>query len=171
MPWWLFGTGLLLTYVLQTAAVGALDLRAVDLFLAFALVLAFVAPSADARIAGTLIGFAQDLGSGQHDAPLGLFAFALGLAALLVTLLREWVNVRLWWARAVAAFLAGLLSQMIAMIYLRYFGIAAGGWWRDLGHCLATAALAAILATLLVQLPELLRRKPSRVTRYGGWRG
>lgn len=157
MAWGGFAIALLLTYLVQTGVTALLPVPGVDLFLVLALLCGLLAPTHDARIAAWVVGFAQDLGS--VDA-LGIHAFTLGLSAWLLTYLREIINVRAWWVRALAALLAAWPGQLTYLLHVHYW---AGSGDASLGGLLAaatlTAAVAAALAMLINALPGVVRRR------------
>lgn len=153
MPWGAFSIIVVIALVLQTTVVHLLGIEGVDLFLALALFLGLTASTTDARLAAWCAGFVQDLASGG---PVGLHALALGLATLLLTVLRNVVNLQAWWARWVAGALAGLPAQVLIVAYLHYgLGTRLSFVWTALS-VLVTSLLAGLLATLLTQLPIFL---------------
>lgn len=153
MPWGLFVLALVVTLVLQTSVLPFCTPPELDLMLALALVCGLAAPPVDARLAGCLVGFAQDI---DTAGPFGLHALALGMTITLLTVLREWVNRYLWWARWVIAFVAALPAQIALHLYL-HSGRAE--WLRGLWEAVATATVAALLAALLTGLPTWVRRR------------
>lgn len=154
MPWGAFTLALVVVYVLQTAAVRLLDLPAVDLLLAFALFCGLAAGTHDARLAGWLVGFAQDLGSGG---PLGPHAVALGVTCWILTALRAAVNLHLWWARLLGAFFAALAGQLLLLVHERWWqGLNEGSVWTAALMLFAYSFVAALLAAGLTQLPIFL---------------
>ncbi|MGE0481018.1 MAG: rod shape-determining protein MreD [Phycisphaerae bacterium] len=154
MPWGAFTLVLVVVYVLQTAAVRLLELPAVDLLLAFALFCGLAAGTHDARLAGWIVGFAQDLGSGG---PLGPHAVALGLACWILTALRAAVNLHLWWARLAGAFVAALAAQTLLLIHERWWqGLNDGSAFGAVLTLVAYSLIAALVAAGLTQLPIFL---------------
>jgi rod shape-determining protein MreD len=158
MPWGLFSVALLIVYLLQSAMLGHFAPAWLDLFLAFALLCGLAGPLWEARLAGWIVGLAQDVGT---DGPLGIHALALGLTVLLLTRMREAVNRELWWVRWLVGFLVAVPAQLLVQVHDRYFQGAAVSWPHMLGHALLTALVAALLAALAVRLPVLLRRRRS----------
>jgi len=156
MPWGLFGVALIVALVLQTSVLPFSGLREVDLLLVLALVCGLAAPTIDARLAGCLVGFAQDI---DTAGPLGWHALLLGLTATLLTVLRDWVNLHLWWARWLIAFTAALPGQIVVEVHLRF---GRGEYLRGVWGAVATATVAALLAALLTGLPAWLRRRQQR---------
>ena len=156
MPWGLVSIALLLVYVLQTALLQHIAPAWLDLFLALALTCGLMAPTTEARLAGWIAGLAQDIGT---DGPLGLYALAGGLAALILTGLRELVNREVWWVRWLAAFAAGLPAQLLVQLHDRYLQGALVTWGQMVGHALETALVAALLAALAPGAIRLLRRR------------
>ncbi len=157
MSWALLGIALLVTYVLQTAVVNVLDPRLlgqppVDLFLALALVYGLRAPRDDARIAGFLVGLAQDF---SGVGPLGIHAFALGLTALLLTSNRDVFRINIWLVRLILAFIMALPAQFVLAAHVRlWLGSAEPAASLLLGGLL-TAFAAALLAATATALPWL----------------
>jgi rod shape-determining protein MreD len=156
MPWGLFSLALLLAYVLQTAVLQHFASAWLDLPLTLALVCGLMAPTAEARLAGWITGLAQDIGT---DSPLGLHAFAAGLAVFALTALRELVNREVWWVRWLAALAVALPAQFLVQLHDRYVQGAAVTWGQMAGHALETALVAALLAALAPGLLRLLKRR------------
>lgn len=163
MPWGVLAGAVLLVYLLQTAVVGLLGWSWLDLFLMLTLLVALLAPLHDARIAGWLIGFAQDLGS--TDA-VGIHAFTLGLACLLLTSIRGILNLRVWWSRLLVVFLCAWPAPFLYALHLRFWAGADTVGASDiiLGSA-AHALLAAAIATVLTAWPTLRFRR----RRAGGY--
>lgn len=154
MPWGAFWIVLLVTFVLQSALIRVLGLESLDLLLAFALFCGLTGTLHDARLAGWLIGLAQDMGSGG---PVGVHAVGLGLSGLLLTSLRQFANMQVWWARLIVALLAALPGQFFVALHERYWQQAiAGSWWSMLTSVVFISTLAALVAGLLTQLPLFL---------------
>lgn len=158
MPWGWFSIALLVTYVLQTAAVPYVGVTALDLLLVLALLCGLVAPAQEARLAAWITGFVQDIGTAPGS-PLGLHALAFGLAVLGLTYLREWVNRHVWWVRWLIAFLVAWPTQFLVHLHTRFLQGADLPWSRMVLEALVTALLAALLAALLVALPTALGRR------------
>jgi len=149
MRWGIFAGALVVTYVLQTAVIGVLGWSAVDLFLLLALLCGLLGATPDARIAGWIVGLAQDLGSLGH---IGVHAVALGLAVFIVTAMRDAVNHGRWSVRMLLGFLGAFPAQLVLIGYMIV--------WRGEGHpgvswgalvllALVTSLLAAFLAALI----------------------
>lgn len=157
MSWSGFWIALLVTFVVQTAVVWTLDWRAFDAFLILTLLVGTFAPTHDARLAAWTAGLLQDLGSADV---LGVHAFTLGLTALLLTLLREFVNLNLWWARLIAAFVAAWPGQVAYLTYLDYWSTSPT---YTLGYVLResawTACVAAVVVAGLSALPWFVTRR------------
>ncbi len=150
MPWGMFGIGLFVVFLLQATIVRGLGAPYLDLYLAYALFLGLVLPAVDARLAALLVGLAQDLGGAD---PLGLHAFMLGLAAVILTRLRPLVNLSVWWVRLGVCTLAALPPLLLEFLHARWWrGAPAPTWTGFLGIALATALLAGgLVAALTVQ--------------------
>jgi rod shape-determining protein MreD len=160
MAWGSFAIALLLAYLVQAGVVALLGVQVFDAFLILALLCGLLAPPHDARIAAWVTGFVQDLGSADA---LGIHAFTLGLSGLVLTHLREIVNVRAWWVRGLAAFLAAWPGQIIYLLHLHYWaGRGSGSFGSLLLSATLTALVAAGLATLINALPRMMyrRRRP-----------
>ncbi|MCA9242327.1 MAG: rod shape-determining protein MreD [Phycisphaerales bacterium] len=151
MRWGLFAALLVMAYFGQTMLIGRLGWNAIDLFLILACAVSFGANRHDARIAAWLTGFVQDLGS---TGPLGVHAFALGAASVFVTVARGWADGRVWWIRAIIAFIAALIAEAVLWVA----DPAAGDVL--IRRALSTATVTAIALTLLGVAPLWL-----------GWRG
>ncbi|MBW7904249.1 MAG: rod shape-determining protein MreD [Phycisphaerae bacterium] len=163
MRWLVFGLTLIGVLVIQTSVLPVLALDGLDLFLVLAIVWSLSAPVHDARLAAWTAGLAQDLAS---SGPLGVFAFALGLAGLIVTILRSAVNVYAWWGRLLVAFIAAWPAALIAAAHARYWeGRGSEPLWMLPGNAAGAALLAALLTTLVTTLPNLLTQRAERVTR------
>ena len=91
--------------VAQTAILPLVGLPWLDLLFTMALVIGLVAPVLDARLAGWLIGFSLDL---QSAGPIGLHAFAFGLAVTGLTYVRDMVVRHHWWARWLIGFIVAV---------------------------------------------------------------
>ncbi|MBK9118557.1 MAG: hypothetical protein IPM18_02995 [Phycisphaerales bacterium] len=167
MPWWPFGFALLAAYILQATLVGWLRCGSwVDLLLMLALVVGLAAPTVEARLAGWLTGLAADF---QSVGPLGLHAFAFGLALYVLTLLREQVNREVWWVRWLAAFVVAFPALLLVRIHERvYQGLAGLTAWRMLEQSVLSAATAALVAALVLALPAMARWR-SRRGSYARW--
>lgn len=160
MAWGAFAIALLMAYLVQTGVAVLLAVPHFDAFLVLALLCGLLAPTHEARLAGWITGLAQDLGSADA---LGIHAFTLGLTGLLLTLLREVGNVRVWWVRGLAALLAAWPGQLIYLVHLHYW---AGYGFASLGSLVLTALLtslvAAVLAMLINALPRVIYRRRQR---------
>ena len=156
MPWGLFIVGLIVVFLMQVGLVGALNLPFLDLFAVYALVLGLLLPTWDARLAAWVIGLVQDLGS---DDALGLHAFSLGFAVVLLTRLRELVNLDPSWMRLLVAALAALPAMLIVLLYGRlWMGALAPSWGKGFLLSVMIAGVAGALATALTYSPRLRRR-------------
>ena len=158
MPWGYFTLALVFTYVVQTAALARFAPQWLDLLLVFGLVCGLVAPLHEARLAGWIVGFAQDIRA-EAPSPIGLHALALGLAVLALTHLREMVNREVWWVRWVIAFVAALPAELLVLWHARVFQHANLSWWQIIGAAVLTAAVAGWLAAVVVGLPSVLGRR------------
>lgn len=161
MPWGFFTLALLLTFLVQTAVLPFFGGHYIDLLLMLALVCGLAAPTQEARLAGWITGFAQDVGT-AGDSPVGLHAFALGLAVLAITHLRELVNQRLWWVRWLIGLIVAWPAQLLIQIHLRFLQGAHLSWSRMLWDSLLTALIAALLAGLVLELPAAFGRRRRR---------
>lgn len=150
MQWGWLVLAIVIVLVVQTSVAGLSGLPWLNLLFAMALVIGLVAPAPDARLAGWLIGFASDL---QSAGPVGLNAFAFGLAVAGLTYLRELVIRHHWWARWLIGLLVALPVQLILQIYLN--AGKDGYFWRTAGEALATSLFASLLAAIIVGLPSL----------------
>jgi rod shape-determining protein MreD len=159
MPWGYFALALLGTYVVQTSVLPHFSPQWLDLLVVLALVCGLTAPAAEARLAGWIAGFAQDAGTAG---PIGLHAFTLGLAILVLTYLREMVNRQLWWVRGLVAFVVAMPAQLLVHLHIRLYQGASLPMYRIFLESAATAAAAAVLAALLVGLPGAIRRRQRR---------
>jgi rod shape-determining protein MreD len=166
MPWWRFAFALLITYLIQTTLLRHIAPPAVDLLVVLALVCAWSAPPVEARLAGWITGFLQDVGSAG---PLGLHALALGLMVLLLTYLREHVNREVWWVRWLVGLVAVFPLQLLVHLHQRYWQDAAVSWSRMLAESLATAAATGLLGALVLVLPALLGARRRRFTPHRRW--
>ncbi len=166
MRWTLFIFALLIVFLVQTTALRFIGWPALDLLLALALICGLAAPAPDARLAGFFVGFAQDL---DASGPVGLHALALGLAALLLTWLREVVNLQVWWVRWLISFLAGFPAVLLVRLHQRFAQGAAFTWLEMLGSAALTAAVAAVLATIVLGLPTALKHRRRRRRPMPGW--
>lgn len=159
MRWLPFAIALLAVLLLQTTVVPFLPLPGLDLLLTLALVCGLVAPAPEARLAGWITGFAKDL---DTLGPVGLHALALGLAALLLTRLRELVNLHLWWVRGFIAFVVAVPAELLVLLHQRFLQGLALGPAQIVFGALGHALLAALLAMLVTGLPAALGRPRRR---------
>ncbi|MFO0839941.1 MAG: hypothetical protein U1D55_15625 [Phycisphaerae bacterium] len=153
MPWSVVALLLVVTFVLQTAVVSLMGLHYADLFLSLALLCGLVMPIYDGRIAAWAIGLVQGLGS--QDA-LGIHALLLGLAAILLTNLRAAVNLSLWWARWLIAFVAAWPVQILYLAYQRFAEGQTVGWIEIVFGSAFSALIAGLFAALVTALPILV---------------
>lgn len=155
MRWLLFWIVLAVVFVLANAIVTRWLPDYIDLFLILTLIIGLAAPTFDARIAGFLTGFAQDMGT---IGPVGPFAFTLGLTAWLATMLRESFNLKLWWVRFLVAFTAGATGQLILRGY-QHYGLDMFATARDwIGAAFASGAFSALAAATLTMAVSFGRR-------------
>ena len=160
MRWGGFAIALLVACVLQKAVVALLPLRAFDAFLILALLSGTQMRKHDARIAGWLTGFVQDLSSADA---LGIHAFTLGMTALMMTRLREIGNMNVWWMRALVAFVAAWPPQLLYLVHLNYWsGPGPQSFLGLLWASMLTSLLAALIVTFINALPWLLRSRRRR---------
>lgn len=167
MNWLGLIAALVVVFIVQTTLghLADLPLLEVDLFLVLTLLYGILAASHDARLAGWLIGFAQDIGS---TGPIGVHAFALGLTALLATLLRDVINIHVAWGRFLVAAGAALPGQVLILAHLNYVQNAQlGSWWNMLATALAVSLTASLVVTLLTLAPSLTPKR--RVARRAPW--
>lgn len=118
MQWGALCLAIVATYVLQAGMLWMFGLTWFDPFLLLTLLLGLLTAAPQARLAGWVVGLAQDLGS--QDV-LGIHAFTLGLTALLATQLRRVFNVNVWWARVVVLLLAAWPPQVLYLLHLNYW--------------------------------------------------
>lgn len=159
MSWAGLAAAVIVAVLLQTTVcqMGELPLVDVDLLLILALIYGLLAPVQHARIAGWIIGFAYDLTS---EGPLGIYALALGLTALLLTLMREVVNRHVWHVRLLICFMAALPGQLLVPLHLRFVqGGHVGSGWQVVFSAVMLSVTAAALAALITGLPPLAPRK------------
>lgn len=160
MAWFPYVLVLLVAYVLQTSLVRILDLPLVDLCLTLALVVSFVAPMVDARLAAWLAGLVEGLGS---SGALGAYALAFGLAGLILTALRGVININAWFGRVVAAVLAAWPAQLLIDLHVRFWvGPGDRTIWEDIWHAFWVAVVAALLSATITGLPALVAARRRR---------
>lgn len=158
MPWGYFTLVLLVTYLVQTAALAHFAPGWIDLLWVVALVCGLAGPLPEARLAGWIVGLAQDIRA-ETPSPIGLHALAVGLAVLALTRLREMVNREVWWVRWLIGLVVVWPAQVLVDIHARIFQGASLGWGHILLNGLLTALGAGLLATLVMALPTTLRRR------------
>jgi len=161
MSWGLFTLALLSVYVVQTAGLSHLAPPWLDLLLAMALVCGLAAPAQEARLAGWIVGLAQDFRA-DSPSPIGLHALALGLAILALTHLRPFVNRELWWVRWLISFAVAFPAQFLVQFHFRFWQHASLSWGQILTGALVPAAVASLLAALLLAVPRALGRRRRR---------
>ncbi len=164
MHWLGFWVALLVVCIAH-AAVGVFGgVSWVDLYLAMALLVALLAPAADARLAALFVGLVQDT---QTIGSFGVHGFALGVAGLLLARWREAVNQRSWWARWVVAAPAGGAAELLIVLHERFVqGLTAPSLPAMLLRAAVTALLASLIAAVLPEIPRaLLRRGRDRYAR------
>ncbi len=162
MRWGWFALALLLVYLVQTA----FPHTWLDLLAAFALACGLLLPVDEACLAGWITGFLQDVG-GDGTWPLGPHAVALGLAAFVLTWLRDLINRELWWVRWLAGFLVLFPIQVLVRVYERIWQHANLAWWELFSQPFMSAAGAALLAAFAVWVPgALARRRRYSVNRW-----
>lgn len=160
MRWGGFAFTLLVACLLQMGVTAFLPLPTFDAFLILALLCAVLMRKHDARLAGWIVGFVQDLGSADA---LGIHAFTLGLTVLLLTHLREVGNMNVWWLRALVAFLATWPPQVLYLAHLYYWpGSGPESFGKLLLSSVLTSALAALIATFITSLPGMLHNRRRR---------
>ncbi len=166
MSWPLFSLALVVIFVGQTTFLPLIEAPAwIDPLLALAIICGLAAPAADARLAGWLVGFAIDIGT---QGPIGLHAFALGLAMIALTNLRESMNLQVWWVRWTLGAMAALPAQLIVRLHQVWLQEHALTMFQVLSQSLASAIGAGLIATLIIALPDLFgrqRRKRSAFAR------
>lgn len=162
MRWGGFAFALLVACVLQKGVLALLPAPApaFDAFLILALLSGLLMRKHDARLAGWLVGFVQDLAGADA---LGIHAFTLGLTALLITRLREIGNMNVWWMRALVAFIAAWPPQVLYLMHLYYWsGSGSQSFGGLLWTSALTSALAALIVTFINALPWILRSRRRR---------
>ena len=160
MAWGGFAIALVFAVLLQVGLAAPLQIPHFDAFLVLALLCGLLCPTHDARIAAWIVGLVQDLSSADA---LGIHAFTLGLAGLLLTRLRELGNVSVWWVRALAAFIAAWPAQLIYLLHLHYWaGQGDLGAWQLVRSATYTCLVAAVLAMLINALPGMMQRHKRR---------
>jgi rod shape-determining protein MreD len=143
MPWVNFFILLVAVLLTQTGVVSLLGWRSLDVFLIATLACGLWLPRGDARLRCWILGLAQDLASADT---LGIHACALGLTGLLLTAMREWVNMNALTPRFVMLFLAAFAGQALYHAHLLFWASGGDGTLaRWLTDSATTAALAAIL--------------------------
>jgi rod shape-determining protein MreD len=159
MNWLGFAAAALVTLLLQTAVAwsGLLPAIPIDLLLALALLYGLSAPVHDARLAALAAGLLADLFT---LGPVGLRAFAFGLAGLLVTQLRARANRELWWVRLGLGAVAALPGQILILLHFLLLQGAGALTLRDvLGQAVLTSLVAAALAAAVTHFPLLGPRR------------
>ncbi len=156
MHWGLYLLALVGVYLVQTTLLRHFAPEWIDLLLALALLLGLTLPAPEARLAGWGAGLMVDIGT---DGPLGVHALFFGAAVFLLTYLRELVNRELWWVRWLAGVLVAWPAQLLVFIYERVYEGAARSVGGILLQSLLTAIVAALLATLLLEIPRLGARR------------
>lgn len=173
MRWGVFTVVLLAVCVVQPGFLASLPIPlfgGLDLFLALALVCGFLAPTREAPLAGWIVGLAMDLcGSGA----LGARAVALGLAALAISRLREWLNGNLWWVQILicvvvgtaAAFVSGVLNAVHERLWYAASPALAG----ELAAGMRATIPAALLATLFIGVHRAMASDRRGFRLYRPW--
>ncbi|MBI5864335.1 MAG: hypothetical protein HZB38_07495 [Planctomycetes bacterium] len=161
MNWGTFAAALVVTLVAQKSLVWTFGWSAVDLLLVLALLCGLNAPAADARIAGWLCGFAQDL-AGQPEA-IGVQSLSLGLTVMLLVWMREAAPARVWWLRPLPCLVAAWIGQIVYLLLLK-FGLGVGFLtaWNVLSNSFLIAAIATLLALVGMTVPAAMRRNRRR---------
>ncbi|MGE3182779.1 MAG: rod shape-determining protein MreD [Phycisphaerae bacterium] len=155
MKWLLFWISLAIVFLLANAVLSRWAPAYIDLFLMLTLVVALIAPVHDARLAGWLVGFAQDIGT---TGPIGPFAFSLGLTAWIATMMRESFNLKLWWVRFLVAFTAGATGQLILRGF-QHYALDMFATTRDwMGSAFSAAAVAGLVAATVTATVAFRRR-------------
>jgi rod shape-determining protein MreD len=158
MPWGYFSLALLVTYLVQTAALGQFTPGWIDLLWVMALVCGMAGPVPDVLLAGWIVGLAEDVRVASPS-PMGLHALAFGLAVLALTRLRDMVNREVWWVRWLIGILVVWPAQALVDVHARLFQGAGMSWGRILLDSLLTAFAAGLLAGLVLALPTALGRR------------
>lgn len=156
MRWGPFWLTLLLVVVLQTSVIYALDWRWMHLLLALALLCGLNAPTHDARIAGWIAGFVQDLLT--ESSTLGLHALAYGSAILLLTYMRDRLNPSVWWIRWLLAGITAWAALLVVDVGMRWWLLNPPSGPSIWSGGLRDALIAALLAVACTELPWFLPR-------------
>lgn len=149
MRWGAFAAALLAVCVIQTTvlALAGAALRALDLFLALAILCGLCAGSREAPVAAWVVGLVQDLVSID---PLGSHAVGLAVGVFVVVFLRDWAFADALLVQAVIAAL-GAISAAIIVDVLRVLSFSL---WKSADHGAAFAIpwLSCIVSSLLAVL-------------------
>ena len=160
MRWGVFTVVLLAACVVQPGYLATMSLPVlghVDLFLVIALTCGFLAPPREASIAGRIVGLAMDLcGSGA----LGAHAVGLGLAALAISRLREWLNGELWWVQILICLgvgsAAALATGALNAVHERLWYPASPSFVSRLTAGISTTIPAALLVVVIIGVQRAL---------------
>lgn len=160
MRWGVFTFVLLAVCVVQPGYLATMSLPVlghVDLFLAIALTCGFLAPPREASIAGWIAGLAMDLcGSGA----LGAHAVGLGLAALAISRLREWLNGDLWWVQILICLVVGsaaaLATGALNAVHERLWYAVSPSFSSRLTAGISDAIPAALLVVVIIGIQRAL---------------
>lgn len=171
MRWGVFTFVLLAVCVIQPGYLATMSLPVLghlDLFLVIALACGFLAPPREASIAGWIVGLAMDLcGSGA----LGAHAVGLGLAALAISRLREWLNGELWWVRILiclgVACAAALATGALNAVHESLWYPVSPSFSSRLANGVSDSIAAALLVVVIIGIQRALasNRRGSRT--YG----
>ena len=135
-----------LAAVLQSTVVRYISLGGVgpDLFVILAVVYLLRAKRDDALIVSWVIGLTKDLSS---SGPMGLYAIAFGVMAVVVVRLRELVLAEQVSTQVIVTFAAVLMTEWMALLLAWVFGAAERFLWREFfWHFFFVAVYSAVLA-------------------------
>lgn len=160
--WGRFTLLLLVVLLVQTGLSWITSLRVLDAFLLLVLLVSLLGPDHDSRLAAWITGLFQDLASAD---PLGLHAFSLGLTALILTRLRDLLNLNVSWLRTAACLLAALPGQLLCGLHVHFWsGHGIMSAFEIALAALAAAAVASLVAASVTGMPRFARRLRARRT-------